>query len=120
MKKIKVGGLFSGVGGIELAFQKAGFSIIWANEIDSKACITYRNINNPKHLIEGNILDFIKTFKDNTITSKDEVEIIVAGFPCQAFSVAGYRKGFEDERGNVFFRIIDIINEHIKLFGTSP
>ena len=50
MNKYKVGGLFSGVGGIELGFEKAGFDISWANEFDKKACITYRE-NFKKHLL---------------------------------------------------------------------
>ena len=48
--KLKVGGLFSGVGGIELGFKEAGFEIAWANEFDKKACITYRK-NFPNHLL---------------------------------------------------------------------
>ena len=96
-KKIKVGGLFSGVGGIELGFQKVGFEILWANEIDKKACITYRaNFN---HLLyEEDIYN---------LNGKDleAIDVLTGGFPCQAFSVAGYQKGFQDKRGNLFFEM---------------
>lgn len=103
-KIFKVGGLFSGVGGIELGFSnKKKFQISWATDFDKYSAKTYRK-------------NFNHTFyeKDiNDLLGKDleEVDVLVGGFPCQAFSVAGYQKGFEDERGDVFFQIIRIINE---------
>jgi len=101
--KPKVGGLFSGVGGIELGFEKSGFEIAWANEIDKNSCITYRE-NFSHKLYEEDI---------RNLEGKDlePVDVLCGGFPCQAFSVAGYRKGFEDDRGNIFFEIIRLINE---------
>ena len=102
--KLKVGSLYAGVGGICLGFKQAGYEISWSNEWDKNACITYRN--NFKHnLIEGDI------WKINE-KSLQKVDVIIAGFPCQSFSVAGYRKGFKDERGTHFFRIIDFIDYH--------
>ena len=103
-----VGSLFSGVGGIDLGFQQAGFEIVWANEIDQDSCRTYR-ANFSHTLFEGGIEDL----KGNEL---EPVDVLCAGFPCQAFSVAGYRKGFEDERGNMFFEIVRLINE----FETKP
>ena len=107
--KIRVGGLFSGVGGIELGFMHAGFDMIWANEFDKNACLTYR-LNFPKHnLIEDDIWNVISNnFKYNK-KPLAEIDVLVAGFPCQAFSVVGYRKGFEDPRGNLFFAIKEFI-----------
>jgi len=99
----KVGGLFGGIGGIELGFKKAGFEISWANEIDKNASITYR-MNHEHKLFE----------RDLKLLSTQEVEkidILTAGFPCQAFSVAGYRKGFDDDRGNMFFEILRFIDD---------
>ncbi len=99
---MKVGGLFAGIGGIELGFRNAGFDIEWANEMDKNACITYRD--NHKHTLHEKDLNDLKT---------DEVapiDILTGGFPCQAFSIAGYQKGFRDDRGNVFFRILDFID----------
>ena len=98
-----VGGLFSGVGGIELGFEKSGFEIAWANEIDKHSCKTYRE-NFSHTLYEGDI---------KLLNGKDlqPVDVLCGGFPCQAFSIAGYRKGFEDDRGNIFFEIIRLVNE---------
>ena len=102
-KKYTVGGLFSGIGGIELGFEKSGFNVLWANEIDKNSCLTYRN-NFSHQLIEGDI----KNLKGKDLKS---VDILCGGFPCQPFSIAGYRKGFDDDRGNVFFEIIRLVNE---------
>ena len=103
MKKFTVGGLFSGVGGVELGLKQAGFETIWANEFDKYAAKTYR-LNHGDHLIEDDI---------HLIQGKDlePVDLLVGGFPCQAFSVAGYRKGFRDPRGNLFFEIARLIEE---------
>lgn len=94
-------GLFSGVGGIELGFEQAGFKVIWANEIDEKASITYK-LNHTHDLI----VDDIHNIEPSDIPN---VDIITGGFPCQAFSIAGYQKGFEDERGNLFFEILRLV-----------
>lgn len=102
MNKLAVGGLFSGVGGIELAFKKAGCEIIWANELDNNACKTYK-LNQPTtHLIE----DDIKKIQAEELKY---VDIITGGFPCQPFSLAGHRKGFQDERGQLFFEFIRLL-----------
>ena len=104
MSKFRVGSLYAGVGGVCLGFKNAGFEILWSNEWDKNACITYRN--NFKHkLIEGDVWDIDET-------KLEKIDVLCAGFPCQAFSVAGYRKGFKDERGQHFFRIIDFIEYH--------
>lgn len=104
MKKYKVGSLYAGVGGICLGFKQSGFDIIWSNEWDKNSCITYRENFNHK-LIEGDIWDINEK-------SLDKIDVLCAGFPCQAFSVAGYRKGFKDKRGQHFFRILDFIEYH--------
>jgi len=98
-----LGGLFAGIGGIELGFKNAGFDIAWANEIDKNACITYRH-NHSHTLYEKDL---------NNLDPKEvtPIDILTGGFPCQAFSIAGYQKGFRDDRGNVFFRILDFIDE---------
>ncbi len=101
MSKPTVVGLFSGIGGIELGFMQAGFEILYSNEIDRCACITYR-INFINHrLVEGDICDI----NANTVPKTD---IIVAGFPCQPFSIMGRQRGFSDPRGNMFFQITRI------------
>ncbi|RZK26967.1 MAG: DNA (cytosine-5-)-methyltransferase, partial [Flavobacterium sp.] len=100
--KYTVGSLYAGVGGICLGFKNAGFKIEWANEYDKNACITYKE--NFKHkLVEGDVMDI-------DIKSLRKVDILAGGFPCQPFSVAGYRKGFEDTRGNHFFKILEFVD----------
>jgi DNA (cytosine-5)-methyltransferase 1 len=101
-KKFTVGSLYAGIGGICLGFKKSGFDLLWANEYDKNACITYKK--NFKHnLIEGDVLEL-------DIDAIPKIDILTAGFPCQPFSVAGYRKGFDDNRGNHFFRILDFVD----------
>ncbi len=87
-KTYTVGSLFAGIGGICQGFINSGFKIQWANEIDKQACITYR-ANFSHELIEADIT------KLNPDTCQ-KADIIAGGFPCQAFSVAGYRKGFTE------------------------
>lgn len=99
---IKVGSLFSGIGGIDLGFEQAGFQIAWANEIDSDACRTYKH-NFPKTMLINE--DVRNVNPDNLIN----VDVLTAGFPCQPFSVMGYKRGFNDPRGNLFFEIARFI-----------
>lgn len=104
MDKPKVGSLFSGIGGIDIGFEQVGFEIAWANEIDVDACKTYRH-NFPNALL---IEDDIRNVNPSDLS---DIDVLVAGFPCQPFSVMGYQKGFKDPRGNLFFemaRFIDI------------
>ena len=93
---VTVGGLFSGIGGIELGFEKAGFKILWSNEFDESCNKTFRHNLNHKLYSES--------ITDINFKKIKPVDVLVGGFPCQAFSVAGYRKGFKDERGNLFFK----------------
>ena len=74
-KKFTVGGLFSGVGGIELAFERAGFEISWANEFDKNACKTYK-LNHPNHnLIEEDIYN-LDPKKMKSVDSKEHCILI--------------------------------------------
>ncbi len=102
---MKVGSLFSGIGGIDLGFIQAGHEIAWANEIDDAAVKTYKNNFTDTRIIH----DDVRNLK---FESLGDIEILTAGFPCQPFSIMGYKRGFNDSRGNLFFEIaraIDII-----------
>lgn len=98
--------LFAGVGGIRLGFEKAGFKTCFANDFEPKCANTY-NLN-----FDGAKLTVADITK---IDAKDipDCDLVLGGFPCQAFSIAGYRKGFEDEkgRGNLFLDVARIIKE---------
>lgn len=96
-----VGGLFAGVGGICKGFKEADFNILWANDFDKNACVTYRN--NFEHAIDES--DIHDLGQDRF----PRVDVITSGFPCQAFSVAGYQNGFKDHRGNLFFETMRFI-----------
>ena len=105
-KKFRTIDLFAGVGGIRIAFENAGFKTVYANDFDKSCKFTYdANFKAPK-------LDN-EDINNVDISSLAEFDILLGGFPCQAFSIAGYRKGFKDEkgRGNLFFRIADILTE---------
>lgn len=105
-KELRCASFFAGVGGIELGFDMAGFKTVYANELDSYAAETYK-LNFPDVKFDPRDIRQVKA---------DEIpdfDVLLAGFPCQAFSVAGYRKGFDDDkgRGNLFFELVRIIKE---------
>lgn len=103
MKNIKVVSLFSGIGGFEEGLKKANipFEIVMASEIDKNACISYAgNFDN------SNLLGDITKINENDVPDHD---FLVAGFPCQAFSIAGNRYGFNDTRGTLFFDVARIL-----------
>ena len=96
--------LFAGLGGFHLALQKLGHICVFASELREDLQKLYK-INFPGVRVEGNI-------NDVPLDTIPEHDILCAGFPCQPFSQAGKRQGFRDEkdRGNLFFKICDIID----------
>lgn len=98
--------LFAGIGGGSLSMKMNGIEVVWANERDKFACQTYRANHPDTKLYECDIYDL-------DLDELEPVDIISAGFPCQPFSLAGKRKGLEDPRGNVFWRILEIVR-HLK------
>ena len=94
--------LFAGIGGFRLGMEAAGHQCIGFCEIDKFARASYKAIHDTGGEIE---LHDIKTVSDEFIQSIGYVDIICGGFPCQAFSIAGNRRGFEDTRGTLFFEI---------------
>ncbi|WLP85617.1 DNA cytosine methyltransferase [Mycoplasma seminis] len=105
----KIGSFFAGVGGIDLGFSELG-TTVYANEYNPIPAITFEKNFNLK-------VD-VKDIKDVDANTIPDFNILIAGFPCQAFSIAGYRQGFNDEkgRGNLFFdlaRIIEVKNPEV-------
>ena len=101
--------LFSGCGGLDLGFEKAGFSVPVANEFDPTIFETFK-ANHPKtHLIEGDVRQVTK--EDIAPFLSGEVDGIIGGPPCQSWSEAGSLRGIEDARGQLFFDYIRILKE---------
>ncbi|HGQ3811396.1 TPA: DNA cytosine methyltransferase [Streptococcus pneumoniae] len=94
--------LFAGIGGFRIGMESAGHECIGFCEIDKFARASYKAIHDTKGEIE---LHDITTVSDDTIRGIGHVDVICGGFPCQAFSIAGNRRGFEDTRGTLFFEI---------------
>ena len=100
---MKILSLFSGIGGFDLAFRNKGHTIIGACEIDKYARSVYS-----RHF------PGVKIYQDATKINPEDLEdfdCLCAGFPCQAFSIAGKRLGFEESRGTLFFEIIRITKQ---------
>ena len=94
--------LFAGIGGFRLGMESAGHECIGFCEIDKFARASYKAIHDTKGEIE---LHDITAVSDESIRGFGSVDVICGGFPCQAFSIAGNRRGFEDTRGTLFFEI---------------
>jgi DNA (cytosine-5)-methyltransferase 1 len=101
--------LFAGIGGFHLALHNVGAECVFASEWDEAARLTYEtNISkiSPKLFSNGNFAGDITVVDKKSIPDFD---ILCAGFPCQPFSQAGFKKGFADIRGTLFFDIAEII-----------
>lgn len=97
--------LFSGCGGLDLGFEKAGFEIPIANEYDKKIYETFK-VNHPNtHLIEGDIRNIAED------DFPDEIDGIIGGPPCQSWSEAGSLRGIDDARGQLFYEYIRILRK---------
>jgi len=105
-ESLKTVDLFAGVGGIRMGFEQQGFRAVFSNDFEPKCKVTYDTNFGGSKLV-------IKDIRE--IRSKDlpDFDFLLGGFPCQAFSIAGYRQGFEDEqgRGNLFFEIVRILKD---------
>ena len=100
--KLRAGGLFCGIGGLCQGFEKAGFENLWGTDFDDEVAKTYR-FNYPNS-------DFIHAdIKMLDFESLPVVDVMHGGFPCQSFSQAGDRKGFDDLRGQLFITMMDKI-----------
>jgi DNA (cytosine-5)-methyltransferase 1 len=90
--------MFCGIGGFRLGLERSGWRCVWANDIDRYACQIYRKNFGGGELVEGDI-------RSIDAGSVPDHTLLTAGFPCQSFSLAGKRKGFEDARGTLFYDI---------------
>lgn len=95
--------LFAGIGGFRLGMEAAGHTCIGFCEIDKFARRSYKAIFDTERETE---LHDIRTASDDTIRRLGHVDVICGGFPCQSFSLAGKRLGFDDERGDLFFEVV--------------
>ncbi len=103
---LRCASFFAGVGGIDKGFEKNKlFKIVYANEFDPYPVKTYE--------LNSRLKVDCRDIREVEADEIPDFDVMLAGFPCQAFSVAGYRKGFEDEkeRGTLFFELIRIIKE---------
>jgi DNA (cytosine-5)-methyltransferase 1 len=105
-KKLTTIDLFAGVGGIKIAFEREGFDTVFSNDIDSSCKITY-------DLNSDGVKMVCQDINEIPNDSFPKFDILLGGFPCQPFSIAGHRKGFQDEgRGDLFFKILGILKDN--------
>lgn len=100
------GCLFSGMGGFASGLVEAGFEISWASDNDAYACKAFRHSFPKFRLIEKDVREL-----SVQADCLGQVDVLAAGFPCQSFSQAGTRSGFDDPRGALFYEIPRLINE---------
>lgn len=105
MKKLKCASFFAGVGGIDLGFEQTGkFEVIYANELESAPAQTYA--------LNSAVMPDVRDIRSVLPEEIPEIDVILGGFPCQAFSIAGKMLGFEDKtRGTLFFEIVRLVKE---------
>jgi len=101
--------LFAGIGGIKIGFENAGFYCVFSNDFDNN-CKTTFDLNFSE-LFEIDKQMILGDIQKISVSKIPDFDVLCGGFPCQPFSIAGYRQGFDDEkdRGNLFFDIIRIL-----------
>ena len=115
--------MFAGCGGLDLGFNggfeflgkkysKLKFKIVWANDSNREACLTFQKYFGD-HIVCGDITEILdgvsRTFFDKPLTKK--VDIVLGGFPCQDFSYAGKRKGFNSQRGRLYQSMVQVVKK---------
>lgn len=104
MKALKFIDLFAGLGGFHLALKELGHECVFASEINTELQELYEHNHKIKCVGDINLVDIKKDIPPH--------DVLCAGFPCQPFSQAGFQRGFRDDRGNLFYRIMDILEYH--------
>lgn len=104
---MKVMDFFSGIGGLSIGFQEAGFEIVYANDIDSQICKSFQE-NHPNVNVDNRDINSIKIQKEY-FNYKNKVNVIMGGPPCQGFSQKGKRLGLNDNRNFLFRKFLEII-----------
>jgi DNA (cytosine-5)-methyltransferase 1 len=104
---MRVVSLFCGIGGFDKGFMDEGYDVIWANDIDKYAVQTYE-ANYPGGVVHRGDINEIP------LETIPEHDVLIAGFPCQPFSMMGNKQGFGDLRGNLFFRVEEIVRYQIE------
>lgn len=113
--------LFSGCGGLDLGFSgkftsnnrefaKRNFNIAWANDFDQRACLTYaENFSHP--IVCGDITEILKGSYplEDSPRMPESADVVLGGFPCQDFSLAGKRQGFDGNRGRLYKAMVDVV-----------
>ena len=111
-KRLPVISLFSGAGGLDIGFENAGFRIAVAVEIDPSCCETLRANKPQMPIINKSVVDVTaEDIFEAGHLKKGEAALVVGGPPCQSFSLAGLRKGLDDERGKLLFEFVRIVRE---------
>lgn len=105
---MRVVSLFSGAGGFDLGFIKAGHNVVWANDIWHEACATYR-LNLGDHIVCGDLAE-IET------ASIPACDIVIGGFPCQGFSVANMKRHAHDKRNLVYLEFLRVVRDKSPAF----
>ena len=111
-EKLKIISLFSGAGGLDIGFQAAGFETAVAVELDSSCCDTLRT-NRPNMCVLNKSVTDVTGDELLRLAhlKKGEPALVIGGPPCQSFSLAGLRKGLDDDRGKLIFEFVRIVRE---------
>lgn len=104
MSNFKVVSLFSGAGGMDLGFEKAGFDIVWANDFFKEAVESYKKNVSP-NIVYGDIT------KIDSSQIPDNIDLVIGGFPCQGFSVANIKRSMKDKRNFLYREMLRIIKD---------
>ena len=104
MSNFRVVSLFSGAGGMDLGFEKAGFDIVWANDFFKEAVESYKK-NVSKNVVYGDIT------KIDSSEIPDDIDLVIGGFPCQGFSVANTKRSMKDERNFLYKEMLRVIKD---------